>query len=298
MDEWMLRVGSAVLECTGVETRELQVRLIATGTPANAYTGTYRATFEKIDTTDAPVYWGRFRMSTVACDGRYTFLFRVGQREYVACVRKSKPSKPASVRITVEFRSNEPAQAPQLVTIRAAGLSAHAVIAGGYQHNLDVPCSELERGVIISVEVEADPLFAICSEVIRVTVRQGGPRAVALVAGLDTSVLVWILNKASVSSYEAVLREVAIRQSEDERVELTKALISDFGVSGVSMGDITALLGQVPSLFEADNEVILDMLVSYSVGLAGDEPVRSQLLGLIKCTSQGIRNSKVMRIGL
>ena len=301
IDEWMLSVGSAVLARTGVETRELQVRLIAAGTPANGHTGNYRATFEKIDTTDAPVYyWGPFRMSTVAYDGRYTFVFRIGQSEYVACVRKSKPSKTPgsvrSVRITVAFRSNEPAQAPQLVTIRAAGSSAHTVITCGYQHNLDVLCSELEEGGIMSVEVEADPLFAICSEVTRVTVKQGGPRAVALVAGLDTSVLVWILNTASISCYEAILREVAIRQSEDERVELTKALISGFGISGVSMSDITALLGQVPSLFEADNEVILDMLVGYSVGLAGDEPVRAQLMGLVKCMSQGIRKSKAMRI--
>lgn len=299
IDAWMRSVGSAVLACTGTETRDLLAHLIATGTPTNEHAGNYRATFEKIDTTGAPVYWGRFKMSTVAYDGRYTFVFRIGQIEYVACVRKSKPSKtPGSVRITVAFRSNEPAQAPQLVTIRTAGRSAHTVLTCGHQHNLEVLCSELERGGIISVEVEADPLFAICSEVIRQTVQQGGPRAGALVAGLDTRVLVWILNTESrgVSSYEAILREVAIRPSEHERVELTKALISGFVISGVSMSDITALLGQVPSLFEADNEVTLDMLVSYSVGLAGDESVRDQLMGLIRCMSQGIRKSTATRI--
>jgi hypothetical protein len=297
IDALMLSVGAAVLACTGTETRNLLAHLIATGTPTNEHAGNYRATFASIDTTGAPVYWGQFRMSTVPYDGKYTFVFHIGQGEYVACVRKSNPSKtPGSVRITVVFRSSEPAQAPQLVTIRAAGRSVHAVLTCGYQHNLDVPCSELENGVIISVEVEVDPLFAICSEVIRATVQQGGPRAVALVAGLDTRVLVWILNTESrrVSSYEAILREVAIRPSKDDRVELTKALISGFGISGVSMSDITALLSSLPCLFEADNEVILDMLVSYSVGLAGDESVRDQLTGLIKCMSQGIRNATAM----
>ena len=319
-EKWTMRVGKAVIARMGMEPRQMNAHLIETGTPVNAHSGNYRATFEKIDTTEAPVSRGRTKMSTVPEDGKHTFVFCIGQREYVACVRRSRESSavkavkaveavkaPGSVRVTVAFRSNEPAQAPQLVTVRAEGLSTHAVLVCGREVTLEVPFSALDPGGVLSVEVEADPLFAICSEVVRLTVQQG-PEAVAIVAGLDSRVLGWILSTKSrvalcAASYEAILRELATRDSEDDRVELTKALVSGFGTTGVSIGDVTALLVRVPCLFDEGNERMLDVLVSYAVGAAGNEAAhaaREQLMGLIRCMSDGIRKSmpksKAMRI--
>ena len=299
-DKWMMSVGSAVLACTGMEPWDLHARLIGTGTPPNEHAGNYRATFAKVDATNAPVSRGRTKMSAVTDDGKHTFVFCVGQREYAACVRKTRESK--AVRITVAFRSNEPALAPQLVTIRAAGRSAHALLACGYEHVLEVPLSDLDSSGIVSVEVEADPLLAICLEVIRLVVQEG-PRAAAAVAGLDTRALLWILSAGGrIASYDAVLREVASRPSEDDRVALTKALVSGFGCNTVSVIEITALLGSVPSLFEAGNERMLDMMLSYAVelctGLTAGDPVRDQLMGLIECVSRCMRKSSSMRIGL
>ena len=319
-EKWTMRVGKAVIARMGMEPRQMNAHLIETGTPVNAHSGNYRATFEKIDTTEAPVSRGRTKMSTVPEDGKHTFVFCIGQREYVACVRRSRESSavkavkaveavktPGSVRVTVAFRSNEPAQAPQLVTVRAEGLSTHAVLVCGREVTLEVPFSALDPGGVLLVEVEADPLFAICSEVVRLTVQQG-PEAVAIVAGLDSRVLGWILSTKSrvalcAASYEAILRELATRDSEDDRVELTKALVSGFETNGVSTGDVTALLVRVPCLFDEDNERMLDVLVSYAVGLAGTvegETAREQLMGLIRCMSDGIRKSvpksKAMRI--
>ena len=301
-EKWTMRVGKAVTACTGMDPRQMNAHLIETGTPVNAHSGNYRATFEKIDATEAPVGRGRTKMSSVPEDGKHTFVFCVGQREYVACVRRTRES--SAVRITVAFRSNEPARAPQLVTVRAAGLSTHAVLVCGREVTLEVPFSTLDPGGFLSAEVEADPLFAICSEVVRLTVQQG-PEAVAIVAGLDSRVLGWILSTKSrvalcAASYEAILRELAARDSEDDRAELTKALVSGFGTNGVSMGDVTALLVRVPRLFDEDNERMLDVLVSYAVGAAGNEAAREQLMGLIRCMSDGIRKSmpksKAMRI--
>ena len=308
-EKWTMRVGAAVIARTGMAPCQLHARLIETGTPANAHSGNYRATFEKINATEAPVSRGRTKMSAVPEDGKHTFVFCVGQREYVACVRRSRDSKAFKARVTVAFRSNEPAVAPQLVTVRAAGLSTHAVLVCGREHSLEIPCSMLDPSGVLSVEVEADPLFAICSEVVRLTVQQG-PEAVAIVAGLDSRVLWWILSAKSrlcVASCETILREIATRPSEDDRVELTKALVSGRGTNWVSMGDITALLGRVPCLFDEDNERMLDVLVSYAVGLAGtvgNEAAREQLMGLIRCMADGIRRnipksvpkSKAMRI--
>ena len=304
-DKWTMRVGAAVIARTGMAPCQLHASLIETGTPANAHSGNYRATFE----TEAPVSRGRTKMSAVPEDGKHTFVFCVGQREYVACVRRVREPSAFKARVTVAFRSNEPALAPQLVTVRAAGLSTHAVLVCGREHSLEVPCSMLDPSGVLTVEVEADPLFSICSEVVRLTVQQG-PEAVAIVAGLDSRVLWWILSTKSrlcVASCETILREIAARDSEDDRVELTKALVSGRGTNWLSMGDITALLGRVPCLFDEDNERMLDVLVSYAVGLAGtvgNETAREQLMGLIRCMSDGIRRnipksvpkSKAMRI--
>jgi hypothetical protein len=296
IEKWTMSVGTALLACTGTEPRDLQVRLISTGTPTNEHASNYRATFATIDTTNAPVSLGRTEMSSVADDGKHTLVFCVGQREYVVCVRKSKDSK--TVGIKVAFRSSEPAWAPQLVTIRAAGSSAHTLLACGYEHTLEVPFSDLDSSGIMSVDVEADPLFAICSEVIRLTVQQGGTRSVAVVAGLDTRVLQWIFgSETRIVSYESMLREVANRPSEDDRVALTKALVSGFGNNGVIMGEITEILSSLPCLFESGNEGMLEMLVNYSLGLTGDESVRDQMVSLIRCMSQDIRASKAMRTG-
>jgi len=299
IEKWTMSVGTAVLACTGMEPWDLQVRLIASGTPTNEHAGNYRATFAKVDAANAPVYRGRTKM-TAGGDGKHTFVFSFGQREYDACVRTTRESTTTttgSVRITVRFRSKNPALAPQLVTIRAVGRSAHALLACGREHTLEVPCSDLDSSGIMSVEFEADPLFAVCSEVVRLTVQQGGPRAVAAVAGLDARVLLWIFSAGTrIASYESMLCEVASRPSED-RVQLTHALVSGFESNGVIMGEITGILSSLPCLFEAGNEGMLDLLVNYSLGLVGDEPVRAQLAGLIKCMSQGIRGSNAMRIG-
>ena len=302
-EKWTMRVGAAVIARTGMAPCQLHAHLIETGTPANAHSGNYRATFEKINATEAPVSRGRTKMSAVPEDGKHTFVFCVGQREYVACVRRVRDPRafdaPGSARVTVAFRSNEPALAPQLMTVRAAGLSTHAVLVCGREHSLEVPCSMLVPSGVLSVEVEADPLFSICSEVVRLTVQQQGPEAVAIVAGLDSRVLWWILSAKSrgsvalcAASCEAILREIATRPSEDDRVELTKALVSGRGTTAVSMGDITALLARVPCVFEEGNERMLDALVSSAVVLVGlDGTAREQLMGLIRCMAEGIRRS-------
>lgn len=296
-DKWMMSVGTAVLACTGMKPWDLQARLIETGTPPNEYAGTYSKTV-----TFAPVSLGD--------EGIEMGAVSVGQREYTARVRKSSKSSTTagSVRITIAFAlgssADDPSLAPQLVTIRVAGRSAHALMTSGHEHDLDVPLSDLDSAGdpsgLVTVEVEVDPLFAICLEVIRLVVQEG-PRTAAAVAGLDTRVLLWILcGDFVIASYDAILREIASRPSEEDRVALMKAAVSGFGqmrYNAVSVSEITALLGSVPVLFEAGNERILGMMLSYAVemctGRPAGDPVRDQLMGLMECVAQGTRKSVV-----
>ena len=294
-DKWMMSVGTAVLPCTGMKPWDLQARLIETGTPPNEHAGTYRKTVA-------------FAPASLGDEGIEMGSVSVGQREYTARVRKSSKSSTTagSVRITVAFafKSSSPSLPPQLVTIRAAGRSAHALMTSGHEHDLDVPLSDLDSAGdpsgLVTVEVEADPLFAICLEVIRLAVQEG-PHAAAAVAGLDTRVLLWILcGDFVISSYDAILREIASRPSEEDRVALMKAAVSGFGqmrYNAVSVSEITALLGSVPALFDAGNERLLGMMLSYAVekctGRPAGDPVRDQLMGLMECVAHGTRKSAV-----
>jgi hypothetical protein len=294
-DKWMMSVGTAVLACTGMKPWDLQARLIETGTPPNEYAETYSKTVA-------------FAPASLGDEGTEMGSVSVGQREYTACVRKSSKSSKSSttagsVRITVAFSSSgdNPSLAPQLVTIRAAGRSARALMTSGTEHDLEVPFSELDStGDLVKVEVEADPLFAICLEVIRLAVQEG-PRAAAALSGLDTRVLLWILcGDFVIASYDAILREIASRPSEEDRVALMKAAVSCFGqtrYNAVSVSEITALLGSVPALFDAGNERMLGMMLSYAVemctGRSTGDPVRDQLMGLMECVAQGTRKSAV-----
>ena len=291
---------SAVLAWTGREPHELHAHLIANGTPPNMHTDSYRVTLPRIDTKDAPLQYGRIKTGIVVDDGKHTFVFSIGQWEYAACVRKSTgrsktPTTPGSarkVRVTVALRSREARSVqagPQLVTIRAAGISTHAVLAYGYEHTLTVPSTELDEGGIMSVEVEADPLFAVASEAIRLAVQHG-----EAIATLDTSVIEWILRtKSPRGSYAAILREIATRYSEDDRLTLTSALIAGFGVGGlsVSTSEMTGLLRDAPPLFEPRNKGMLDLLVNYAIGAEEPDRDRAPLMGLIDCIAQGIRTA-------
>jgi hypothetical protein len=283
----MMHVGTAVLALTGREKYELHAHLIANGTPPNMHAGNYRVTFANIDTTNAPVYKGR-RKHTARCADEHTFFFCIGQCEYAACVETSAES----VRITVVALRTVDAkseQAPQLVTIRTAESSMQAVLAygciGARSLILKVRPADLDQSGIISVEIEADPLFAISSELIGLAVQQGD--TIEFGWGLDARVLEWILKtKCQRASYAAILHDLTFRE---DYIRLTDALISGFGVGGVSTSEMTGLLSQVPSLFDPNRKGMLDMLVKHAIGCSAKEPDRAPLMGLIDCISQGIR---------